>query len=181
MKRSLFVAACLAVLLTVVMTSAGAAPGGTVPIAGASAELSFTGTFTVTGFATLDKQLSLEGTLNGPLSSSNGGVEADLSGLPAQLLVDTIDPSCQPPQVTLVTEATPVALPGFDTITLEGLSLLRPVDPADTALVGQVCQVANDLVQHGKLKGKRLAEAVDALNALGGTWQLAPVQTPTTG
>ena len=32
-----------------------------------------------------------------------------------------------------------------------------------------------------KRKGKRLAEAAAALNALGGTWQLAPVEPPTTG
>jgi hypothetical protein len=31
-----------------------------------------------------------------------------------------------------------------------------------------------DIDQYGKLKGKRLTEAVEALNALGGTWQLAP-------
>ena len=59
-------------------------------------------------------------------------------------------------------------------ITLEPLTLLRPVDPADTTLAEQVCQVANDIDQHGKLKGKRLTDAVDALNALGGTWELAP-------
>jgi hypothetical protein len=66
-----------------------------------------------------------------------------------------------------------VAIPGFDAINLERLSLVRPVDPADTALVEQVCQVAADVDQHGKLKGRRLTEAVDALNALGGTWQPA--------
>jgi hypothetical protein len=174
MKRSLFLVACLAALLALVMSSAGAAPSGTVPIAGESRELSFTGTFTVTGFAAQDKQLTLEGTLNGPLSSSNGGVEADLGDLLVQLVVDTVDPSCEPPQVIVATEATTVAIPGFDTITLERLALLRPVDPADTALAEQVCQVANDADQHGKLKGKRLTDAVEALNALGGTWQLAP-------
>jgi hypothetical protein len=174
MKRSLFLVACLAALLALVMSSAGAAPSGTVPIAGESRELSFTGTLTVTGFAAQDKQLILEGTLNGPLSSSNGGVEADLGDLLVQLQVDTVDPSCEPPQVTVATEATTVAIPGFDTITLERLTLLRPVDPADTALAEQVCQVANDADQHGKLKGKRLTDAVEALNALGGTWQLAP-------
>jgi hypothetical protein len=171
MKRSLFLAACLAALLTVVMSSAGAAPGGTVPIAGASTELSFTGTFTVTGFVAQDKRLQVAGTLNGPLSSSNGGVEADLSDLPAQLLVDTVDPSCDQPRVTLGTEPTTVEIPGFDAIVLDPLTLVRVIDPADTALVEQVCQVANDVEQHGKLKGKRLAEAVEALNALGGTWQ----------
>jgi hypothetical protein len=86
--------------------------------------------------------------LNGPLSSSNGGVEADLSDLPAQLPVDTVDPSCTPPQVTVDVKATTVAVPGFDSITLERLTLVRPIDPADT------------------------------LNALGGTWQLAPVEAP---
>ena len=51
-----------------------------------------------------------------------------------------------------------------------------------SALVEQVCQAAEDLGnQPGKLKGRRLADAVDALNALGGTWQLAPSQPPTTG
>jgi hypothetical protein len=174
MKRSLFLVACLAALLALVMSSAGAAPSGTVPIAGESRELSFTGTFTVTGFAAQDKQLTLEGTLNGPLSSSNGGVEADLGDLLVQLVVDTVDPTCEPPQVTIATKGTTVAIPGFDTITLEPLTLLRPVDPADTALADQVCQVANDADQHGKLKGKRLTDAVEALNALGGTWQLAP-------
>ena len=174
MKRSLFLVACLAVLLAVVMSSAGAAPSGTVPIAGGGTELSFAGTFAVTGFAAQDKQLILQGTLNGPLASSNGGIEADLSDLPAQLQVDTVDPTCEPPQVTVVTSVTTVAIPGFDAITLERMALLRPVDPADTALVEQVCQVANDIDQHGKLKGKRLTDAIDALNALGGTWQVAP-------
>ena len=174
MKRSLFLVACLATMLTVVMSPAGAAPSGTVPIAGGSTELSFAGTFTVTGFAAQAKQLTLQGTLNGPLSSSNGGVEADLSDLPVQLQVDTVEPTCEPPKVGVGIEPTTLAIPGFDAITLEPLTLLRPVDPADTALAEQVCQVANDADQHGKLKGKRLTEAVDALNALGGTWQLAP-------
>jgi hypothetical protein len=174
MKRSLVLVACLATLLSVVMSSAGAAPSGTVPIAGSSTELSFTGTFTVTGFAAQDKQLTLQGTLNGPLATSNGGIEADLSDLPAQLQVDGADPTCQPPQVTVTTAATTVAIPGFDAITLEPLTLLRPVDPADTALAEQLCQVANDADRHGKLKGKRLTDTVDALNTLGGTWQLAP-------
>jgi hypothetical protein len=75
-----------------------------------------------------------------------------------------------------------IPIPGFDDITLERLTLLRPVDPADTALVDQVCQAVDDLAsQPGKLRGKRLAEAVDALNALGGTWQLEPAQPPVTG
>jgi hypothetical protein len=125
----------------------------------------------VSGFVAQDKRLLVAGTLNGPLSSSNGGVEADLSDLPAQLLVDTVDLSCDQPRGTLGTEPTTVAIPGFDTITLDPLTLVRVIDPADTALVEQVCQVANDVEQHGKLKGKRLAEAVEALNALGGTWQ----------
>jgi hypothetical protein len=180
MKRSLFLMACLAVLATV-MGSAGAAPGGTVPIAGGSAELSFSGTLTVTGFAALDKQLGLEGTLDGPLSSSDAGVVADLSDLPVQLPVDAVEPACEPAQVRIVTEATWVPIPGFGAILLESVALLRPVDPSDTALVEQVCQLAGDVDQHGKLKGKRLAEAVDALNRLGGTWQLAPVQVATTG
>ena len=174
MKRSLFLMACLATMLTVVMSSAGAAPSGTVPVAGGSTELSFTGTFTVTRFVAEDRRLQLEGTLNGPLSSSNGGVEADLSDLRVQLVVDTVDPICQPPQVTVATAATTVAIPGFDAITLEPLTLLRPVEPADSALAEQVCQVANDTDRHGKLKGKRLTDAVDALNGLDGTWQLAP-------
>jgi hypothetical protein len=174
MKRNLFLTACLVALLSLAMTSAGADPGGTVPVAGASSELSFTGTFTVAGFVAEGRQLRLEGTLNGPLSSSNGGVEADLSGLVAQLPVGTVEPACEPPQVTVTTEATTVTVPGFEPITLEGLALVRPVDPADTTLAGQVCEIAGDLGAHTKLKGRRLADAVDALNALGGTWQLSP-------
>ena len=181
MIRIVLVAACLAAGLTLAMTSAGAAPGGTVPVAGSGPELSFTGTLTVTGFTEVDKQLSLEGTLNGPLSSSNAGVEADLSDLPVQLPLEDVTPTCQPPQVTITIQVTSVPIPGFGDLTLESLTLLRPVDPADTALVDQICQAADDLGdQPGKLKGKRLTEAVDALNALGGTWQLAPSQPPTT-
>jgi hypothetical protein len=45
-------------------------PSGTVPIAGGSTELSFTGTFTVIWFAAQAKQLTLQGTLNGPLASA---------------------------------------------------------------------------------------------------------------
>jgi hypothetical protein len=181
MKRVLTITAVAAVLLAV-MASAGAAPGGVVPIAGGSTELSFTGTLTVTGFGVLHKQPSLEGTLNGPLSSSNAGVEADLSDLPVQLPLDDIAPTCQPPQVTIATQVTPVPVPGFGDLTLQSVTLVRPVDPADTTLVDQVCQAADDLAnQPGRLKGRRLAEAVDALNALGGTWQLAPSQPPATG
>jgi hypothetical protein len=86
------------------------------------------------------------------------------------------------PQVTITTQATSIPIPGFDDITLGRLTLLRTVEPADTAVVDQVCQAVDDLAnQPGKRKGKRLAEAADALNALGGTWQLAPVEPPTTG
>ena len=56
-----------------------------------------------------------------------------------------------------------MAIPGFDAISLERLALLRPVDPA---LAEQICQVANDADQHGKLKGKRLTDAVDASTPL---------------
>ena len=82
-------------------------------------------------------------------SSTGEQTEAHHLDVPAQLQVDTVDPTCEPPQVTIATEATTVAIPGFDTITLEPLTLLRPVDPADTALVEQACQVANDIDQHG--------------------------------
>jgi hypothetical protein len=173
MKRSLFLTACLVALLSLAMTSAGADPGGIVPIAGGSSELSFTGTFTVARFVAEGKQLRLEGTLNGPLSSSNGGIEADLSELVTQLPVATVEPACEPPQVTVTTEAATVTIPGFEAITLQGLALVRPVDPADTTLTGQVCEIAGDLDAHTKLKGRHLADAVDALNALGGTWQLS--------
>ena len=181
MKRGLTVTAVAAVLLAV-MASAGAAPGGTVPITAGSTELSFAGTLTVTGFGVLQRQPTLEGTLNGPLSSSNGGVEADLSDLPVELVLDDITATCQPPQVTVTTQATSVPILGFGDLTLESVTLVRPVDPADTTLVDQVCQAAADLAdQPGKLKGRRLTDAVDALNALGGTWQLAPGQPPATG
>ena len=182
MKRGLTVTAVAAVLLAV-MASAGAAPGGDVPIAGDSNELSFAGTLTVTGFSVLQRQPSLEGVLNGPLSSSNGGVEADLSDLPVELVLDDLTPTCQPPQVTITTEVTTVPILGFGDLTLESVTLVRSVDPADTTLVDQVCQAAADLPeQPGKLKGRRLADAVDALNALGGTWRLvAPSQPPATG
>jgi hypothetical protein len=109
-------------------------------------------------------------------------VEADLSDLAVQLPLDEVVATCQPPQVTITTQATSIPIPGFDDITLGRLTLLRTVDPADTALIDQVCQAVDDLAnQPGKRKGKRLAEAADALNALGGTWQLAPVEPPTTG
>jgi hypothetical protein len=56
----------------------------------------------------------------------------------------------------VATATATVAIPGFDAITLEGLALVRPVDPADTALAEQVCQVASDIDGHSKLKGRRL-------------------------
>ena len=43
--------------------------------------------------------------------------------------------TCQPPQVTITTQTTSIPIPGFDDITLDHLTLLRPVDPADTELV----------------------------------------------
>jgi hypothetical protein len=109
---------------------------------------------------------------------SSYGVAADLADLPAQLVVETVEPACEPPGVTVATEATTVAVPGFDAITLPGLVLVRPIDPADSSLVETVCQLAGEADQRSKLKGRRLADAVDALNALGGTWQLAPAPTP---
>jgi hypothetical protein len=109
---------------------------------------------------------------------SSYGVAADLADLPAQLVVETVEPACEPPGVTVATEATTVAVPGFDAITLPGLVLVRPIDPADSSLVETVCQLAGEADQRSKLKGRRLANAVDALNALGGTWQLAPAPTP---
>ena len=136
MKRVVLVAVVLVAGLTLAMTSAGAAPGGTVPVAGSGPELSFSGTLTVTGFAAVDKQLTLEGTLVGPLTTS-GGTAVDLKDLPVQLPVDTLVATC-------------------------------------AALADQVCQAAADLQGHGRLKGRRLGDAVDALNALGGIWQLAP-------
>ena len=109
-------------------------------------------------------------------------MEADLSDLPVELVLDDITPTCEPPQVTITTQATPVPVPGFGDLTLESVTLVRSVDPADTTLVDQVCQAAADLAnQSGKLRGKRLAQVVDALNALGGTWQLAPAQPPASG
>jgi hypothetical protein len=170
MRRAVLVVACLAAGLTLAMTSAGATPGGTVPVAGSGPELSFSGTLTVSGFAVLGRQVALEGTLNGPLTSS-GGVTVDLSDLPVQLPLDSLAATCEPPEVAVATAATTVPILGFDPITLDGLGLRRPVDPADTALVEQVCAAAAELQGHGKLKGRRLADAVDALNALGGTWE----------
>jgi hypothetical protein len=169
MKRVVLVAAILVAGLALAMTSAGAAPGGTVPAAGSGPELSFTGTFTVTGFAAADRRISLEGTLNGPLTST-GGVAVDVSDLPVQLPLDTIAATCEPPEVTVVTAATAVPVPGFDAITLDSLALRRVVDPADASLVDKVCQAATDL-QDRKLRGRRLDDAVAALNALGGTWE----------
>jgi hypothetical protein len=157
MKRVVLLAAILVAGLTLAMTSAGAAPGGTVPVAGSGPGLTFSGTLTVTGFAAVDRQLTLEGTLNGPLTST-GGVAVDLSDLPVQLPVDTLTATCEPPQVTVAIAATAVPVPGFDPVTLDSLTLVRVVDLQD----------------HAKLKGRRLTDIVDALNALGGTWQLAP-------
>jgi hypothetical protein len=178
MKRTLVVAACLTLLLVVSMHAAGADPGGTVPISGGSPELSFTdGSLTVTGFAAKDGQLGLEGTLRGQLSGL--GVAAEVSDLPVQLPLDAPTVTCEPPQVTVATVTTTVPIPGFDPITLDSVTLTRTIDPADTSTVEQACQAADDLAKHAnKLKGKRLADAVEALNALGGTWEAIPAQTP---
>lgn len=180
MKRSLFVTVCLAVALTIVIGPAGADPGGTVPIGGSSPEQSFSGTLTVTGFAAADKQLTLEGILNG-LISNNGGVAADVSNLPVQLPVEDLTATCESPKLTIVVAATSVPIPGFDPIILDSVALVRPIDPTDTSVVEQVCQLGDDLHSGGKLKGKRLVQAVDTLNALGGTWELVPVEAPSAG
>jgi hypothetical protein len=172
MRRAVLVVACLAAGLTLAMTSAGAAPGGTVPVGGSGPELSFSGTLTLTGFTAVDKQVALQGILNGPLTSS-GGVAVDVSDLPVELPLDSLTATCEPPEVRVVSAATAVPIVGFDPVTLDSLALRRPVDPADTALVDQVCAAAGELQDHGKLKGRRLADAVDALNALGGTWEAA--------
>ena len=179
MKRSLFVAACLAVSLVIVISPAGADPSGTVPISGSSPEQSFSGTLTVTGFAAADKQLTLEGTLNGPINN-NGGVAADVSNLPVQLPVGALITTCQPPNLTVNIAATSVPIPGFDPIVLDSVTLVRPIDPTDTSVVEQLCQLGDDL-HGGRLKGKRLAQVVDDLNTLGGTWQLLVAQTETAG
>jgi hypothetical protein len=180
MKRSLVVAVCLAVALTIVIGPAGADPGGTVPISGSSPEQSFSGTLTVTGFAAADKQLTLEGILNGPINN-NGGVAADVSNLPVQLPVDDLTTTCEPPKLTIVVAATSVPIPGFDPIILDSVALIRPIDPTDTSVVEQLCQLGDDLHNGGKRKRKRLAQAVDTLNALGGTWELVPAEAPSAG
>ena len=179
MKRTLVVAACLAAVLAAWIGTADADPAGTIPISGHTAELSFSGTLTITGFAAVDGQLDLEGTLDGPLTGTLGQ-GADVTNLPVALPVDAVTPTCAPPQVTVVTAAALAPVPGFDAITLDSVALVRPVDAADTALVEQVCQAA-DLAGHGKLKGRRLTQAVDALNALGGTWAPVPVGPATAG
>ena len=103
----------------------------------------------------------------------------------ARLPLRSVQATCQPPALTIVTAPTATLVPGAepsrdDVIILEGVTLTRPVDPADTAAVTQACALASLLEAHPTSPNPSWAsEIAKALNDLDGTWELVATQ-PTT-
>jgi hypothetical protein len=90
----------------------------------------------------------LEGTVARP-----GGQIQTVTGVAARLPLRSVQATCQPPAVTIVTGPTssliPIGEPSLDVvIVLEGVTLTRPVDPADKAAAAQLCALAGMLEEH---------------------------------
>lgn len=164
--------------------SAGAQPSGSFPISGRGFQLTLVGQFTPTAFTTQRGLILRDGTLAGTVTRP-GGQTQTMTGLAARLPLRSMQATCQPATVTIVTAPTTVLVlstePSFDDMVfLEGVTLTRPVDPADTGAVAEVCALATMLGEHpANPNPKRASEVAQALNDLGGSWELVATE-PTT-
>jgi hypothetical protein len=181
MRRAALLGGLLSILLLATTASAGAEPSGSFPISGRGFELTFVGQFSPTAFTTERGLILLDGKLEGTVTRP-GGQTQTVTGVAARLPLRSVQATCQPPAVTIVTGPTVIVVPGGepsldDVIVLEGVTLTRPVDPADSTAVAQVCALASMLEQHPTAPNPTWAsETAQALNDLGGSWELVATQ-----
>jgi hypothetical protein len=184
MRRIALLGGLLATLLLATIPTASAEPSGSFPISGRGFELTFVGQFSPTAFTTERGLVLLDGTLEGTVTRP-GGQTQTVTGLAARLPLRSVQATCEPPTVTIVTGPTATLVPSGepsldDVIVLKGVTLTRTVDPADSTAVAQVCALASMLEEHPTAPNPRWAsEIAQALNDLGGTWELVATQ-PTT-
>jgi hypothetical protein len=184
MRRAALLGGLLSILLLATTASAGAEPSGSFPISGRGFELTFVGQFSPTAFTTERGLILLDGRLEGTVTRP-GGQTQTVTGVAARLPLRSVQATCEPPTVTIVTGPTATLVPSGepsldDVIVLEGVTLTRPVDPADSTAVAQVCALAGMLEEHPTAPNPRWAsETAQALNDLGGSWELVAT-TPTT-
>jgi hypothetical protein len=170
-------------LPAVTTANAGAQPSGSFPISGRGFQLTLVGQFTPTAFTAQRGPILWDGTLAGTVTRSSGQTQT-VTGLAGRLPLRSVQATCQPATVTIVTAPTTVLVfstePSFDDLVfLEGVTLTRPVDPADTGAVAEVCALASMLGEHRQPQPRWASEVAQALNDLGGSWE--PVATkPTT-
>jgi hypothetical protein len=183
MRRAALLGGLLATLPAATTASASAPPSGSFPISGRGFQLTFAGQFGPTAFTTERGLVLLEGTLAGTVTRP-GGQTQTVTSLAAQLPLRSVQATCQPPTLTIVTAPTATLVPGAepspDDVILEGVTLTRPVDPADTAAVTEVCALASLLEAHPTSPNPSWAsEIAKALNDLDGTWELVATQPKT--
>jgi hypothetical protein len=184
MRRTALLGGLLGTLLLATIPSATAEPSGSFPISGRGFELAFFGQFSPTAFTTVRGLILLDGTLAGTVTRA-GGQTQTVTGVAARLPLRSVQATCQPPAVTIVTGSTVTLVPSGepsldDAIVLEGVTLTRPVNPADTVAVAQVCALAGMLAEHPTAPNPTWAsETAQALNDLGGSWELVATK-PTT-
>ena len=174
----------LATVPAATAASAGAQPSGSFPIGGRGFELGLVGQFSPTAFTTQRGLILLDGTLEGTVTRP-GEQTQTVTGLAARLPLRTVQATCQPPTVTIVTAPTTALVSGTQplldaAVFVEGVTLTRPVDPADTGAVTQVCGLASMPGEHSSSPNPKWAsEVAQALNDLGGSWKLVATE-PTT-
>jgi hypothetical protein len=180
MRRGALLGGLLAALPAATTASASAPPSGSFPIGGRGFQLTFVGQFSPTAFTTERGLVLLEGTLAGTLSPPRGADQA-VRGMAARLPQRSVQATCQPPNLKIVTAPTATLIPGSepspDDVILEGVTLTRPVDPVDTDAVTQVCALASILEARPTRPDPSWAsEIAKALNDLGGSWELVATQ-----
>lgn len=184
MRRAALLGGLFATLLVATTAGAGAEPSGSFPIRGRGFEVTFVGQFSPTAFTTERGLVLLDGTLAGTVTRP-GGQTQTVTGVAARLPLRSVQATCQPPTVTIVTGPTATVVPSGepsldDVIVLEGVTLTRPVDPADSTAVTQVCALAGMLEDHPTAPNPKWASQIaQALNDLGGSWEVVAA-TPTT-
>jgi hypothetical protein len=174
----------LATVPAATTASAGGQPSGGFPISGRGFQLSLVVQFTPTAFTTQRGLVLRDGTLTGTGTRPSGQTQT-MTAVAARLPLRSVQATCQPPTVTITTAPTTVLVsstePSFDDMVfLEGVTLTRPVDPADTGAVAEVCALASMLEVHPASPNPKWAsEIAQSLNDLGGSWELVATE-PTT-
>jgi hypothetical protein len=183
MSRIALLGGLLATLPAATTARASAPPSGGFPVSGRGFQLTFVGQFSPAAFTTERGLVLVVGTLAGTVTRDEGRTQT-VTGVAARLPLRSVQATCQPPTLTTVTAPTATLVPRAepspdDDLILEGVYLTRPVDPADTGAVPQVCTLASMLEAHPTSPNPNWASKVaKALNDLGGPWELV-VSQPT--